>query len=56
VADLSRSLTAVNLSDPTSPFVTASTPRETGGLLNDVVRLGDLLFGADLFFFNGVPA
>ncbi len=55
VADLSRSLTAVNLSDPRHPVATASTPTATGGLLQDVERVGDLAFGADIFFFNGVP-
>jgi hypothetical protein len=55
VADLSRSLTVVDLTDPVNPVVGASTPRETGGLLNDVERLDDLVFGSDVFFVNGVP-
>ncbi len=55
VADFALSLTAVDLSDPSAPVVTASTPRVNGGLLEDVVRVGDLTFGADVFFVNGVP-
>ena len=55
VADRSRSLTVVDLAQPGNPIVGTSTPRETGGLLVDLVRRGDLLFGADIFFVNGVP-
>ncbi len=55
VADLSDSLTVVAIGDPTSPRVMASTPRATGGLLEDVTVKGEFAFGADVFFVNGVP-
>ncbi len=55
VGDRSLSLTVVDVRDPRNPIVGASTPRATGGLLNDVVRIGDFVFGADIFFVNGVP-
>ncbi len=55
VADLSSSLTTVDLLDPAHPQVLASTPLETGGRLLDVALAGSFAFGADIFFVNGVP-
>src|SRR6185295_11167525 len=55
VADVSRSLVAVALTDPAHPTVTGATPQSSGGLLNDVALAGPLAFGADVFFVNGVP-
>jgi hypothetical protein len=55
VADLSSSLTPVDLSTPRTPVVRASTPRATGGLLVDVALADRFAFGADIFFVNGVP-
>lgn len=55
VADLSSSLTTVDLANPASPQVLASTPSDSGGLLNDVALAGSFAFGADVLFVNGVP-
>lgn len=55
VADGEGSMTSVSLADPTQPAVVSRTPRDTGGLLRDVVRLNGLAFGADVFRVNGVP-
>lgn len=55
VADLTSSFTVVDLSDPVNPTVQTSTPRETGGLLEDVTQVDRFAFGADIFFVNGVP-
>jgi hypothetical protein len=55
VADQSRSLTAIDLTNPAAPVVRASTPDTVGGRLNDVALRGDLAFGADTIFFNAVP-
>ena len=55
VADYSSSFTSVDISNPANPLVNNSTPRATGGLLNDVVLSGQFAFGSDIFFVNGVP-
>ena len=55
VTDVESSFTTVNLSDPSHPTLGASTPFATGGRLNDVALAGRFGFGADIFFFNGVP-
>ena len=55
VADLSSSLTSVDITTPSSPIIAASTPRNNGGLLVDVALLDGFTFGADIFFVNGVP-
>jgi hypothetical protein len=55
VADAEKGFTAVDLSDLAAPRVRASVPRETGGLLADVTLRERFAFGADFFFFNGVP-
>jgi hypothetical protein len=55
VADLSSSLTTVDLSTPRTPIMRATTPRQTGGLLVDVALADRFAFGADIFFVNGVP-
>jgi hypothetical protein len=55
VADLAASLVAVDLADPRVPARRGSTPRESGGLLTDGALAGELAFGADVFFANGVP-
>jgi archaellum component FlaF (FlaF/FlaG flagellin family) len=54
VADFASSFTTVDLSNPASPRVAASTPEFTGGLLKDVALSGSFGFGADVVFFNGV--
>ena len=55
LADFDRSMTAVDLTNPSAPALTASTPRINGGLLQDVAVFGSLAAGADVFFVNGVP-
>ena len=55
VADMERSFTSVDLTNPRTPVLLASTPRDTGGLLNDVALAGQFAVGADVFFVNDVP-
>ncbi len=55
VADLDASFTVVDLANLDAPAVVASAPADVGGLLHDVALVGDLAFGADVFFVNGVP-
>ena len=55
LADFDRSMTAVDVTNPAAPMLTSSTPRDTGGLLQDVSVFGSLAAGADVFFVNGVP-
>jgi len=55
LADYSRSFTTVNLANPAVPAILGSTPAVNGGLLVDVAARGELAFGADVFFVNGVP-
>ena len=55
VADNSTSMTAIDLTVPTSPVFRSSTPINTGGRLNDVVVAGTFGIGADVVFVNGVP-
>lgn len=55
LADFSRSFTSLDLTNPATPVLRASTPSSTGGLLQDVVVNGTVAAGADVFFVNGVP-
>jgi hypothetical protein len=55
VADLGSSLTTLDISHPAAPVLLASTPPAQGGRLNDLALNGNLAFGADIFFVNGVP-
>ncbi len=55
VADRESSFTSVDLADPASPAVRASTPLALGGRLVDVALASGFAFGADIFFVNGVP-
>ena len=55
VADFAKSLTVVNVANPASPVLGASTPTQTGGLLADLTRVGRFAIGADVYFVNGVP-
>lgn len=55
VADVLSGFTVVSLADLAAPAVVASAPVENGGLLEDVELARGLAFGADIFFFNGVP-
>ncbi len=56
LADIARSFTVVDLTNPAAPALLASTPLDTGGRLADVaVAANGLAFGADIFFVNDVP-
>ncbi len=55
VADYSRGFTSVDLSNLRLPAITATIPRENGGLLNDIETYGRYAVGADVYFVNGVP-
>ena len=55
LADFSRSFTSVDLTNPASPVLRASTAPSLGGLLEDVAVNGSMAAGADVFFVNGVP-
>ncbi len=55
LADLSRSFTTVDLTDPSAPVVGGSLNRDVAGLLVDVATAGTRATGADIFFVNGVP-
>jgi hypothetical protein len=55
LADFSRSFTSVDLTNPATPVLRASTQQSLGGLLQDVVVNGSLAAGADVVFVNGVP-
>lgn len=55
VADYGSSLRVIDFTNPASPLIVATTTRELGGILTDVTKTGAFLFGADVFFVNGVP-
>jgi len=55
VADFSGSLRVISFSTPTAPQLLATTPQSLGGILMDVAKARDFVFGADVFFVNGVP-
>src|SRR5262249_25837108 len=55
VANYTGSLQVVDFSNPRSPVAVGSTTGTLGGYLLDVARYGNLIFGADVFFVNGVP-
>lgn len=55
VAGFTGSLIIVDISTPATPHLLATTPQSLGGILVDVAKAGDFVFGADEFFVNGVP-
>lgn len=55
VADFNGSFTVLGIADPAAPTLLAQTPQNLGGRLQDVALIGDLAFGADVLFVNGVP-
>jgi hypothetical protein len=55
LADYERSLTSIDLSDPSNPLLRGSTQQFLGGRLHDVVVQGNFALGADVLFVNGVP-
>jgi len=55
VADYTGSLRVISFSTPTAPQLLASTSQSLGGILTDVAKAREFVFGADVFFVNGVP-
>ncbi|HVR39041.1 MAG TPA: Ig-like domain-containing protein, partial [Thermoanaerobaculia bacterium] len=55
VADYTNSLRIIDFSTPTSPQVVGFTNNSLGGILTDVEKVGDLVFGSDVLFVNGIP-
>jgi DNA-binding beta-propeller fold protein YncE len=55
VAAFSNSLRIVDFSTPTTPILLATTSQSLGGILTDVAKVREFVFGADVFFVNGVP-
>jgi DNA-binding beta-propeller fold protein YncE len=55
VADFNGSLKTVNFSAPATPQLLATTSQSLGGILADVAKVREFVFGADVFFVNGVP-
>jgi hypothetical protein len=55
VANYQASLRVVDISNPASPRVAGSTTQALGGMLMDVASAPPFVFGADVFFVNGVP-
>ena len=55
VADFTGSLKTVDFSTPTTPQLLATTSQALGGILTDVAKVREFVFGADVFFVNGVP-
>ena len=55
VADYVNSMTSVNIANLASPAILSRTPKELGGMLNNVVLSGNFALGADVYFVNGVP-
>jgi hypothetical protein len=55
VADFTGSLRVISFSTPTAPQLLATTPQSLGGILMDVAKVREFVFGADVLFVNGVP-
>jgi len=55
LADFTGSLRIVDFSVPATPRLLASTSQSLGGILMDVAKVREFVFGADVFFVNGVP-
>jgi hypothetical protein len=55
VANYQASLRVVDISNPASPRVVGFTSQTLGGMLMDVASAPPFVFGADVFFVNGVP-
>ena len=53
LADYERSLTSVDLTNPSAPILRNSTPLTLGGRLQDVAISGNFALGADVVFVNG---
>jgi hypothetical protein len=55
LADYTGSMRVINFANPAAPQLLATTSQSLGGILTDVARVREFVFGADVFFVNGVP-
>lgn len=55
LADFSGSLMVISFSTPAAPQLLGTTSQSLGGLLMDVAKAREFVFGADVVFVNGVP-
>lgn len=55
VADYTGSIRAVDYRNPAAPQLRGTTPTSLGGILFDIAMMDSFVFGADIFFVNGVP-
>jgi hypothetical protein len=55
VADYTGSLRVIDFTTPSAPRLLATTSGTLGGYLWDVAKTGSFVFGADVYFVNGVP-
>lgn len=55
VADNTGSLRVIEFTTPSAPQLRGSTTQTLGGILMDVAKAREFVFGADVFFVNGVP-
>jgi hypothetical protein len=55
LADYTGSMRIIDIATPATPRLIASTPQFTAGILNEVEVRDRFVFGADVFFINGVP-
>ena len=55
LADTSRSVTAVSLTNPDAPYVSSSTPSNLGGAPVDIAAVGNIAITADQSFGRAVP-
>src|SRR2546427_705499 len=52
---LGGSLRAIDFGNPAAPVLAGTTTQALGGVLLDVAVMDTFVFGADVFFVNGVP-
>jgi hypothetical protein len=55
LADYTGSLRVIDFTTPSAPRLLATTSGTLGGYLWDVAKTGNFVFGADVYFVNGVP-
>lgn len=55
LSDVQRSVTAVNITNPNQPVITASTPANLGGAPVDLAAFASLAITADISFGRAIP-
>jgi hypothetical protein len=55
LADAQRSVTAIDISNPNSPVISASLPSNLGGIPVDIAGFGNMAMTADISFGRAVP-